>query len=69
MQYGLFREEISTPLNQHEVPEEIIERMRKDIALKVIGKEAFSVTYNGQNPNTVMRVTNTLALRDVQLFF
>jgi len=62
VQYGLSREEISTPLNQDEVPEEIIERMRKDIALKVIGKEAFSVTYNGQNPNTVMRVTNTLAL-------
>jgi succinoglycan biosynthesis transport protein ExoP len=62
VQYGLSREEISTPLNQDEVPEEIIDRMRKDIALKVIGKEAFSVTYNGQNPNTVMRVTNTLAL-------
>jgi polysaccharide chain length determinant protein (PEP-CTERM system associated) len=62
VQYGLFREEISTPLNQDEVPEEIIDRMRQDIALKVIGKEAFSVTYNGQNPNTVMRVTNTLAL-------
>ena len=44
------------------MPEEIIDHMRKDIALKVIGKEAFSVTYNGQNPNTVMRVTNTLAL-------
>jgi len=62
VQSGLSREEISTPLSQDEVPEEIIERMRKDIALKVIGKEAFSVTYNGQNPNTVMRVTNTLAL-------
>ena len=62
VQYGLSREEMSTPLNQDEVPEEIIDRMRKDIALKVIGKEAFSVTYNGQNPNTVMRVTNTLAL-------
>src|SRR5215467_8485169 len=60
--YGLSREEISTPLNQDEVPEEIIEHMRKDIVLKVIGKEAFSVTYNGQNPNIVMRVTNTLAL-------
>ncbi len=62
VQYGLSREELSTPLNQDEVPEEIIDHMRKDIALKVIGKEAFSVTYNGQNPNTVMRVTNTLAL-------
>jgi len=62
VQYGLSREEISTTLNQDEVPEETIDRMRKDIALKVIGKEAFSVTYNGQNPNTVMRVTNTLAL-------
>ena len=62
VQYGLSREELPTPLSQDEVPEEMIERMRKDIALKVIGKEAFSVTYNGQNPNTVMRVTNTLAL-------
>ena len=53
---------MSTPLNQHEVPEEIIDRIRKDIELKVIGNEAFSVIYNGQNPNTVMRVTNTLAL-------
>ena len=62
VQYGLSSEEISTPLNQDEVPEEIIDRMRKDIALKAIGKEVFSVTYNGQNPDTVMRVTNTLAL-------
>src|SRR5215831_19518028 len=62
VQYGLSREEISTPLNQDEVPKEIIEHMRKYIVLKVIGKEAFSVTYNGQNPNIVMRVTNTLAL-------
>jgi uncharacterized protein involved in exopolysaccharide biosynthesis len=29
VQYGLSREEISTPLNQDEVPEAIIERMRK----------------------------------------
>jgi succinoglycan biosynthesis transport protein ExoP len=62
VQYGLSREELSTLVNQDEVPEEIIDHMRKDIALKVIGKEAFLVTYNGQNPNTVMRVTNTLAL-------
>jgi uncharacterized protein involved in exopolysaccharide biosynthesis len=61
-QYGLSREELFTPLNQDEVPEEFIERMRKDITLKVMGKEAFSVTYNGPNPTTVMRVTNTLAL-------
>lgn len=62
VQYGLSSEEISAPLNQDEVPEEIIDRMRKDIVLKVIGKEVLSVTYNGQNPDTVMRVTNTLAL-------
>jgi uncharacterized protein involved in exopolysaccharide biosynthesis len=62
VQYGFSSEEIATPRNQDEVPEEILDRMRKDIVLKVIGKEVFSVTYNGQNPDTVMRVTNTLAL-------
>jgi uncharacterized protein involved in exopolysaccharide biosynthesis len=62
VQYGLAREELSTPLYQDEVPAEIIGRMRQDIALKAIGKEAFSVTYNGQDPDTVMRVTNALAL-------
>ena len=36
VQYGLSREELSTPLNQDEVSEEIIDHMRKDIALKVI---------------------------------
>jgi polysaccharide biosynthesis transport protein len=60
--YGLLREGVSMPLHQDEVPEEIIIRMRKDIEVKVTGKEAFSVAYNGRDPNTVMRVTNTLAL-------
>ena len=62
VQYGIAGEEGLAPLNQDEVPEEIITRMTKDIDLKVIGKEAFSVAYNGKNPHTVMRVTNTLAL-------
>jgi succinoglycan biosynthesis transport protein ExoP len=61
-QYGISSEEGPAPLNQDEVPEEIIARMTKDIDVKVIGKEAFSVAYNGKNPHTVMRVTNTLAL-------
>src|SRR5215831_13975144 len=60
--YGLSREGVFMPLNQDEVPEEIINRMRKDIEVKVTGKEAFSVAYNGEDPNTAMRVTNTLAL-------
>jgi polysaccharide biosynthesis transport protein len=62
MQYGLSREKLWTPRNQDEVPEEIIARMKQDIALKVMSKEAFSVIYNGQDPHTVMRVTNALAL-------
>jgi capsular exopolysaccharide synthesis family protein len=62
MQYGLSRAKLWTPRTQDEVPEEIISRMRQDIALKVIGKEAFLVIYNGQDPHTVMRVTNALAL-------
>jgi polysaccharide biosynthesis transport protein len=62
VQYGISREEGPAPLNQDEVPEEIIVRMTKDIDVKVIGKEAFSVAYNGKNPHTVMRVANTLAL-------
>jgi capsular exopolysaccharide synthesis family protein len=62
IQYGLLREALWTPGNQDEVPEEIIARMRQDIALKVMGKEAFLVIYNGQDPKTVMRVTDALAL-------
>jgi hypothetical protein len=61
-QYGIASEEEPVPLHQHEVPEEIIARMTKDIDVKVIGKEAFSVAYNGKDPHTVMRVANTLAL-------
>jgi capsular exopolysaccharide synthesis family protein len=62
MQYGLSSAKLSTPRHQDEVPEEIIGRMRQDIALKAIDKEAFSVIYNGSDPHTVMRVTNALAL-------
>jgi protein tyrosine kinase modulator len=61
VQYGLSREELSTPRHQAEVPAEIIARMQHDIALQVRDKEVFSVTYHGPDPSTVMRVTDTLA--------
>jgi polysaccharide biosynthesis transport protein len=42
-------------------PEEMVERMRKDIEVKVMGKDAFTVAFSGVDPKTVMGVTNTLA--------
>src|SRR5215813_11408237 len=42
--------------------EVIVERMRKDIEVKVIGGgNAFTVSYEGNDPLTVMKVTNKLA--------
>jgi polysaccharide chain length determinant protein (PEP-CTERM system associated) len=46
--------------------EEIIERMRKDIELKVKGKDSFTISYQGRDPQTVMRVTNELASLFIQ---
>ena len=60
--FGLSMEVVVTSPNQDEVPEGIVNFMRKDIDVKVIGKEAFAVAYKGRDPSTVMRVTNTLAL-------
>lgn len=59
---GVPKEVVLPPLSQDDIPEEVIGRMRRDIEVKVTGKEAFSVAYNGKEPHTVMRVTNTLAL-------
>lgn len=53
--------EPAPPAVTDEVTEEVIERMRKAIEIKVTGKEAFAVTYSGTDPTTVMRVTNALA--------
>lgn len=64
--YGLWA--ATTPLasssaaNRDEISEGTVERMRRDIDIKVTGKEAFSVTYKSQDPQTAMRVANTLAL-------
>jgi polysaccharide biosynthesis transport protein len=42
--------------------EAIIERMRKDIDVKVVGSgNAFTISYVGGDPPTTMKVTNTLA--------
>jgi len=55
--------------------EEIVEKMRKDIKFKTISGDvidnrtgrssaatiAFSVSYEGRNPNTVLQVANVLA--------
>ena len=54
--------------------EEVIERMRKDIKLELKSVQqtadrraatvAFALSYDGRNPETVARVTNTLASSD-----
>lgn len=41
--------------------EEILDQMRKNIEVRVMGKDAFTVAYMGSDPRTVMGVTNTLA--------
>lgn len=41
--------------------EEIFGLMRKDIEVRVMGKDAFTLAYVGSDPKTVMGVTNTLA--------
>ena len=42
--------------------EEVIELMRRDIAVKIGGKEGyFTLSYQGRDPNSVTKVTNRLA--------
>jgi polysaccharide biosynthesis transport protein len=55
-QFGLFDYRKQPPL------EILVEHMRKDIEIKVIGSNnAFTVSYIGNDPTIVMNVTNTLA--------
>lgn len=57
--YGLYKEGA-----QKLVTEEIIEMMRKKIEVKTVGRgnvEAFSLSFEGTSPVTVMEVTNQLA--------
>jgi uncharacterized protein involved in exopolysaccharide biosynthesis len=52
------------PMFDQSVPpmEVLVERMRKDIDVKVMGgNNAFSIAYVGSDPLTVMKVTNILA--------
>ena len=39
----------------------MVSRFKKDVQVKVVGRQAFSVAYEGHDPLTVMRVTNAMA--------
>jgi polysaccharide chain length determinant protein (PEP-CTERM system associated) len=54
--FNLYAEERKTG-----IMEDIVERMRKDIVPQVVRGDAFRITYVGENPRTVMRVTERLA--------
>jgi polysaccharide chain length determinant protein (PEP-CTERM system associated) len=41
--------------------EELVNRMRKNIEVQVIGKDAFSIAYSARDPTSAMDITNTLA--------
>jgi len=41
--------------------EEILSYMGKNIEIKVIGKDAFTIAYTGRNPTAAMNITNMLA--------
>lgn len=41
--------------------EEIVEMARRHIEISVKGKDSFTISYSGDNPETVMHVTNRLA--------
>src|SRR5258705_4922174 len=43
------------------IMEDIVERMRSDIKIDVVKGDAFRVSYIGDNPRTVMKVTDRLA--------
>lgn len=43
------------------IMEDIVERMRRDITVRVVEGDAFRIGYVGDNPRTVMRVTERLA--------
>src|SRR5499426_9752 len=43
------------------IMEDVIERMRRDIGVEVLRGDSFRITYMGDNPRTVMQVTERLA--------
>jgi polysaccharide chain length determinant protein (PEP-CTERM system associated) len=43
------------------IMEDVVERMRREIDLQVVRGDAFRISYVGDNPRTVMRVTERLA--------
>ena len=43
------------------IMEDIVEKMRKDIDVQIVKGDAFSVSYVGDDPRTVMKVTERLA--------
>src|SRR5258706_11322300 len=43
------------------IMEDIVEQMRRDIKIDVVKGDAFRVSYTGDNPRTVMKVTDRLA--------
>jgi polysaccharide chain length determinant protein (PEP-CTERM system associated) len=43
------------------IMEDVVDGMRKDIVVQVVKGDAFRVTYSGDDPRTVMRVTERLA--------
>jgi len=43
------------------IMEDVVEGMRRDISIQVVKGDAFRVTYSGNEPRTVMRVTERLA--------
>ena len=43
------------------IMEDIVEQMRRDIVIQVVKGDAFRVSYTGQEPRTVMKVTDRLA--------
>lgn len=43
------------------IMEDLVERMRRDIEVQIVKGDAFRVAFTGQDPRTVMRVTERLA--------
>jgi succinoglycan biosynthesis transport protein ExoP len=64
MALSLYEKKPSVVLDPQTIPEEFIDGMRKRITVEVVGRgnnEAFTITFEGREPHTVMQVTNTLA--------
>jgi polysaccharide chain length determinant protein (PEP-CTERM system associated) len=63
IEVDIFNQVLNTGKAENIVPlEAIVDRMRKDVEVKVVGGgNAFTISYSGKDPLTVMKVTNTLA--------